>query len=214
MLVRQFPALGGRGRVTVQSAQNPNHQGSKDEASGDHARAQATGSRPASDDGETKNRRQKMTSKMIVVLASVAALATATVSEEASARGGFRGGGFHAASFHGGGWRGGGWRGAGWRGAGWRTAGWRGAGWRTAGWRGAGWRTAAWRGGWGGGGWGWPAVGAGVGLGLASAAAYGAYGGYSPYDAYAYDTGFAGFGGCSRSWVWTAFGWQIQTRCF
>ena len=57
--------------------------------------------------------------KTLIAL-TVATIATALVSTDASAQrgfGGFRGGGFHA-GFAGGGWRGGGW-GGGWRGGGW-----------------------------------------------------------------------------------------------
>src|ERR1700686_1526132 len=81
-----------------------------------------------------------------IVIAIVAAAVIASVPGVASARGGFGGGGFHGGGFHGG-FGGGGWRGGGWGGGGWR-----------------------------GGGWGHPgfgAVGLGVGLGLASAAAWG-----------------------------------------
>ena len=57
-----------------------------------------------------------MLSKTVMVLAAVAALATATVSTEAAARSFHRVGGNPVAGFHGG---------RGWHGAGWRVGGWR-----------------------------------------------------------------------------------------
>ena len=119
----------------------------------------------------TRQRRNPNDTKMILLIAAIAAIsgAIAISSNEASARWAGRGwGGGHfafgkvgVARVGGWGWRGAGWRGAGWRGAGlgWRGPGWGGVrvgrvgGW---GWRGPGWggvRVGGW--GWRGSGWGW-----------------------------------------------------------
>ena len=94
-----------------------------------------------------------------MAIATLAAALIALAPTAASAR--FGGGGFHG-GFGGGGFRGG-FAGGGFRGAG---VGWRGGGvaWRGGGWRGGGWRGGGW-------GWGGPAIAAGIGLGIASAAA-------------------------------------------
>src|SRR5215469_11074458 len=97
-------------------------------------------------------RREVFMLRKTLIALVVASLGTALVSTDASARAGFRGGGFHRVGVAGGGWRGAGWRAGGARVA-WRRGGW--------GWRG-------------------PAVAAGVGLGLASAAAWNANGAWGP----------------------------------
>lgn len=135
-----------------------------------------------------------------VVIAIVFTAAIAFEPTDASARGGFRGGGFHGGGFRGGGFhaagvhRGfaGGWRGGGWRGGG--------VGWRTAGWRGGGW------------GWGAPAVAAGVGLGLASTAAWNSGWGWDQGWGWGNPGGsYAAWGGGCTQWrrVWTGWGWQV-----
>ena len=64
-------------------------------------------------------------------------------------------------------------------------------------------------GGWRGGGYGWrgPAIGLGVGLGLAGA--YGAYG-----NGYGYPASYAYYGGgncyIARQRVWTIYGWRVR----
>jgi hypothetical protein len=76
-----------------------------------------------------------------------------------------------------------------------------------------GWGHGGWGGGWPGGGWRGPAIGLGLGLGLA-----GAYGGYGyPYGGYGYGGypyGYASYddGGCYvvRRRVWTSYGWRYQ----
>ncbi|WP_426615769.1 hypothetical protein [Bradyrhizobium sp. McL0616] len=90
-----------------------------------------------------------------------------------------------AQRFHGGGWHGGGWSGGGWRGGGWRGPGWG-----------------------GGGGWGGPAIGLGIGLGLASAAAWGPGWGGPGWGGPGWS--YASYGGCTR-WrrVWTGWGWRL-----
>jgi len=88
---------------------------------------------------------------------------------------------------------GGGFRGGGFHGGGFHGGGFHGGG----GWRGGGWRG--------------PAIGLGVGLGLAGA--YGAYGGYGGYGyGYPASYGYGGDDGCyvSRRRVWTNYGWRVQ----
>jgi hypothetical protein len=142
-------------------------------------------------------------SKLVKIVAAAVLLAGAAIATAPSPA--------EAQRWHGGGgWHGGGWHGGGWRGGGWRGGGWRGGGW--------GYR----RGGWGWGGWG---PGFAVGLGLGTAAAYGAYpyyggyyggpyyGGYGPYYA-----GYYGGGGCGwrtvRVWRYGYMTYRRVWRCW
>jgi hypothetical protein len=135
-------------------------------------------------------RREVFMLRKTLIALVVASLGLALVSTDASARAGFRGGGFHRAGVAGGGWRGGGWRG-GVAGAGWRRGG--------RGWRG-------------------PAIAAaGVGLGLASAAAWNANAAWGPTwgTGWGWNNGWnngwnSGWGGGCTRWrqVWTGWGWR------
>lgn len=95
------------------------------------------------------------------IVAAAVSITVLVLPEAASAR--WAGGGFHGG--HIGGWRGGG------------IGGWRGGA--------VGWHGARWAGGWRGARWGWGAAGLGAGVALAAAASpY--YGSYYNYDEYPY----------------------------